>query len=89
MAEQLVEEVLKMSAEGKTNNIWKSEFQSIAKKRIQRLVSEKSLSANPMMPQQVYPELTKALPKGSMVTIDAGVAPGLSYDRLFLKNLEP
>ena len=86
VAEQLVEEVLKMSAEGKTNNIWKSEFQSIAKKRIQRLVSEKSLSANPMMPQQVYPELTKALPKGSMVTIDAGVAPGLSYDRLFFEE---
>ena len=34
------------------------------------------------MPQQVYPELNRALPQDCMVTIDAGVAPGLSYDRL-------
>ena len=86
VAQQLIEEVLKMSVDGKTNNIWKSEFQSIAKKRIERLGAEKSLNANPMMPQQVYPELTKALPKGCMVTIDAGVAPGLSYDRIFFEE---
>ena len=34
------------------------------------------------MPQRVYPELNKALPRDCMVTIDAGVAQGLSYDRL-------
>jgi acetolactate synthase-1/2/3 large subunit/sulfoacetaldehyde acetyltransferase len=35
-----------------------------------------------MMPQRVYPELRKVLPRDCMVTLDAGVAPGLSYDRL-------
>ena len=36
----------------------------------------------PMMPQRVYPELRKVLPRDCMVTLDAGVAPGLAYDRL-------
>jgi acetolactate synthase-1/2/3 large subunit/sulfoacetaldehyde acetyltransferase len=35
-----------------------------------------------MMPQRVYPELRKVLPRDCMVTLDAGVAPGLTYDRL-------
>src|SRR2546422_5999623 len=35
-----------------------------------------------MMPQRVYPELRRVLPRDCMVTIDAGVAPGLAYDRL-------
>jgi len=82
VAQQIIEAVCEISSTGKTNNSWKSEFQSIARKRIQRLQSEITLSSDPMMPQQVFPELTKALPKGSMVTIDAGVAPGLSYDRI-------
>ena len=82
VAQQLIETVCEISSTGKTNNSWKSEFQSIARKRIQRLESERTLNSDPMMPQQVFPELTKALPKGSMVTIDAGVAPGLSYDRI-------
>ena len=86
VAQQLIEAVCDISADGKTNKVWKSEFQSIARKRIERLRSERALSADPMMPQQVYPELTRALPKGTMVTIDAGVAPGLSYDRIFFEE---
>ena len=86
VAQQLIEAVSVKAADGKANDAWKSEFQSIANKRIQRLESEKALSANPMMPQQVYPELAKALPKGAMVTIDAGVAPGLAYDRVFFEE---
>jgi len=86
VAQQLIEAVCDISADGKTNKVWKSEFQSIARKRIERLQSERALSADPMMPQQVYPELTRALPKGTMVTIDAGVAPGLSYDRIFFEE---
>ena len=35
-----------------------------------------------MMPQRVYPELRKVLPRDCMVTLDAGVSPGLTYDRL-------
>ncbi len=83
VAEQLIQAICDTSPDGKSNPVWKSEFQSMARRRIERLQSERALTADPMMPQQVYPELTKALPKGSMVTIDAGVAPGLSYDRIF------
>jgi len=86
VAQQIIEAVCEISSTGKTNNSWKSEFQSIARKRIQRLQSERTLNSDPMMPQQVFPELTKALPKGSMVTIDAGVAPGLSYDRISFED---
>ncbi len=35
-----------------------------------------------MMPQRVFPELRKVLPRDCMVTLDAGIAPGLTYDRL-------
>jgi hypothetical protein len=35
-----------------------------------------------MMPQRVYPERRKALPRDCMVTLDARVAPGLAYDHL-------
>ena len=83
VSEQLIQAVCHISPKGKNNPVWKSELQSIARRRIERLQSERALTADPMMPQQVYPELTKALPIGSMVTIDAGVAPGLSYDRIF------
>ena len=38
-----------------------------------------------MMPQRVFPELRKVLPRDCMVTIDAGVAPGLAYDRLYFE----
>ena len=86
VARQIIEAVRDISPSGKTNNVWKSEFQSIARKRIKRLESERTLKDEPMMPQQVFPELAKSMPKGSMVTIDAGVAPGLSYDRIFFEE---
>ena len=86
VAEQLIQAVCDISPKGKSNPVWKSEFQSIARRRIERLQSERALTADPMMPQQVYPELTKALPKGSMITIDAGVAPGRSYDRIVFEE---
>ena len=46
-----------------------------------RLETELALTGDPMMPQRVYPELRKVLPRDCMVTLDAGVAPGLTYDR--------
>ncbi len=61
---------------------WRSEIEGLAKKRKARLAEEESLQGDPMMPQRVYPELRKVLPKDCMVTLDAGVAPGLTYDRL-------
>ena len=86
VARQIIEAVRDISPSGKTNNAWKSEFQSIARNRLKRLESERTLKDEPMMPQQVFPELAKSMPKGSMVTIDAGVAPGLSYDRIFFEE---
>ena len=86
VAQQIIEAVRELSPDGKINNKWRSEFQSIAQKRIKRLESERALVDEPMMPQQVFPELAKSMPKGSMVTIDAGVAPGLAYDRIFFEE---
>jgi acetolactate synthase-1/2/3 large subunit/sulfoacetaldehyde acetyltransferase len=64
------------------NPAWRSEIEALAKKRRARLEQEQSLEGEPMMPQRVYPELRKVLPRECMVTLDAGVAPGLTYDRL-------
>ena len=86
VAHQIIEAVRELSPDGKSNNKWRSEFQSIAQKRIKRLESERALVDEPMMPQQVFPELAKSMPKGSMVTIGAGVAPGLAYDRIFFEE---
>ena len=86
VAQQIIEAVRELSPDGKSNNKWRSEFQSIAQKRIKRLESERALVDEPMMPQQVFPELAKSMPKGSMVTIDAGVGPGLAYDRIFFEE---
>jgi acetolactate synthase-1/2/3 large subunit/sulfoacetaldehyde acetyltransferase len=55
---------------------------ALAARRRARLQSELTLTGEPMMPQRVYPELRKVLPRDCMVTVDAGVAPGLAYDRL-------
>ena len=82
VGEQLLEALRKNSPEGTELPEWKAEFQGLAEKRRARLAEELGMSADPMMPQQVYPELNKVLPRDCMVTIDAGVAPGLSYDRL-------
>ena len=85
VAQQIIEAVRELSPDGKSNNKWRSEFQSIAQKRIKRLESERALVDEPMMPQQVFPELAKSMPKGSMVTIDAGVA--VSYTHLTLPTI--
>src|SRR5262245_11357186 len=61
---------------------WKNEIAALKAKRKARLEAEQALPGDPMMPQRVYPELRKALPKDCMVTLDAGIAPGLTYDRL-------
>ena len=65
-----------------TNAAWRREVEELAAKRRARLETETSLSGDPMMPQRVFPELNKVLPRDCMVTLDAGIAPGLAYDRL-------
>jgi thiamine pyrophosphate-dependent acetolactate synthase large subunit-like protein len=61
---------------------WRAEIAALKARRKTRLEAEHTLAGDPMMPQRVYPELRKALTPDCMVTVDAGVAPGLTYDRL-------
>ena len=82
VAEQLIRALREKHPQGRQNPAWRSEITTLATRRRQRLEAELTLSGDPMMPQRVYPELRKALPRDCMVTLDAGVAPGLAYDRL-------
>lgn len=64
---------------------WLAEIAQYKAKRRARLAAEADLASAPgeaMKPKRVYPEINKALPKNCMVTIDAGVSPGLAYDRI-------
>jgi thiamine pyrophosphate-dependent acetolactate synthase large subunit-like protein len=82
VAQQLLRSLRQQFPEGRPNPPWRGEVEALAARRQARLRAEIELSGEPMMPQRVYPELQKALPPDCMVTIDAGVAPGLGYDRL-------
>ena len=82
VAEQLIRGVRDVHPQGQPNPAWRNEIAALATRRRQRLEKELTLTGDPMMPQRVYPELRKALPRDCMVTLDAGVAPGLAYDRL-------
>src|SRR2546426_451055 len=82
VAESLLAALREASPQGRPNPAWRSEIAALAARRQARLAAELSLTGEPMMPQRVYPELRKALPRDCMVTLDAGVAPGPPYDRL-------
>jgi thiamine pyrophosphate-dependent acetolactate synthase large subunit-like protein len=82
VAQQLLRALRTQFPEGRPNPTWRGEAEALAASRQARLRAEVELKGEPMMPQRVYPELLKALPRDCMVTIDAGVAPGLGYDRL-------
>ena len=76
------EQLIRALGEARPKPAWRNEIAALAARRKRRLDAELSLTGDPMMPQRVYPELRKALPRDCMVTLDAGVAPGLAYDRL-------
>jgi acetolactate synthase-1/2/3 large subunit/sulfoacetaldehyde acetyltransferase len=82
VAESLLAALREAHPQGRPNAAWRSEIAALAARRQARLAAELSLTGEPMMPQRVYPELRKVLPRDCMVTLDAGVAPGLAYDRL-------
>jgi thiamine pyrophosphate-dependent acetolactate synthase large subunit-like protein len=82
VAQQLLRALRQQFPEGRPNPAWRRTIEDLAGRRRARLQQEWTLTGTPMMPQRVYPELLKALPRDCMVTIDAGVAPGLGYDRL-------
>jgi acetolactate synthase-1/2/3 large subunit/sulfoacetaldehyde acetyltransferase len=82
VAQQLLQAIRQQRPEGCVHSVWRQEIAVLASRRRARLQAEADLSGHPMMPQRVYPELHKVLPRDCMVTLDAGVAPGLAYDRL-------
>src|SRR2546427_707425 len=86
VAEQLLRAVRDTYPQGRPKGAWRSEVAALAARRQARLQGELSLTGTPMMPQRVYPELRRVLPRDCMVTIDAGVAPGLAYDRLHFET---
>ncbi len=82
VAQQLLRALRQQFPEGRPNPAWRQTIEDLAGRRRARLQQELTLTGTPMMPQRVYPELLKVLPRDCMITIDAGVAPGLGYDRL-------
>jgi thiamine pyrophosphate-dependent acetolactate synthase large subunit-like protein len=82
VAQQLLAAVRAAQPQARTRSAWRAEIESLRVRRAKRLEAEGTLKGDPMMPQLVYPQLSKVLPRDCMVTVDAGVAPGLAYDRL-------
>ena len=82
VAQQLLRALREEFPEGRPNPEWRASTESLAQQRRTRLDAEKDIPGDPMMPQRVYPELSKVLPPDCMVTLDAGVSAGLAYDRL-------
>lgn len=83
VAQQLLNALRAAHPEAQSRPQWRQETERLAAQRRERLQSELTQSGEPdMWPQQVYPELRKVLPPNCMVTVDAGVAQGLAYDRL-------
>jgi len=82
VAQQLLQALRQMHPQGCPHPAWRAEVEALAARRQARLQADLTLSGEPMMPQRVYPELRRALPRDCMVTIDAGISPGLAYDRL-------
>ncbi|MDE2937522.1 MAG: thiamine pyrophosphate-binding protein [Chloroflexota bacterium] len=82
VAQQLSDALGQQFPEGRANPEWTAEITELKNRRRARLEAEAQLGGDPMMPQRVFSELNKVLPRDCMVTIDAGIAPGLSYDRI-------
>ena len=82
VGQQLIKHITSTAPKGNNLPEWKETFTNLAQSRLNRLKDEENISENPIMPQQVFPEFNKVFPEDAMITIDAGVAPGLSYDRL-------
>ena len=82
VARQLSAALSEQFPEGRANPDWTGEVAALKSRRQARLEAEAKVAGEPMMPQRVYSELVKVLPRDCMVTIDAGIAPGMSYDRI-------
>src|SRR5262249_30442565 len=81
VAEQLLRAVRDIAPQGHPKAAWRSEVVALSARRQARLQAELSLTGTPMMPQRVYPELRRVLPRHCMGTMAGGVARGLAYAR--------
>ncbi len=86
VAQQLLGALRQQRPDAKRTAAWRKEIESLTARRKARLATELELKGDPMMPQRVFPELNKALPRDCMVTLDAGVAAGLAYQRLHFEQ---
>jgi acetolactate synthase-1/2/3 large subunit/sulfoacetaldehyde acetyltransferase len=83
VAQQILQVVRSQHPQGISRPTWQREIEALAAQRRDRLQAElEQRGGDVMMPQEAYPEFRKALPPDCMVTVDAGVAQGLAYDRL-------
>src|SRR5262245_4238202 len=71
VAEQLLAALREAYPQGRPNAAWRGEVAALAARRQARLAAELSLTAEPIMPQRVFPELCKVLPIATMVQLDA------------------
>jgi len=79
---QILNALRRMHPDGRANPGWRADIEALIARRRARLEAEREISGTPVMPQRVFAELRKVLPRDCMVTIDAGSAPGLAYDRI-------
>ena len=82
VAQQLLRAIREEFPEGRPNPEWRATIEELAAQRRSRIESERELGGDPVMPQRVYSELARVMPRDCMVTIDAGVSAGLAYDRV-------
>jgi acetolactate synthase-1/2/3 large subunit/sulfoacetaldehyde acetyltransferase len=82
VALQLIEALGRGRETPPSRTAWRAQIAELKEKRQARLRAEAQTTGDPMLPQRVYPELNKVMPRDCMITIDAGVCPGLGYDRL-------
>ena len=82
VALQLIEVLGKGRDTPPSRTAWRAQIAELKERRQARLKAELQLTGDPMRAERVYPELNKVMPRDCMVTIDAGVSPGLGYDRL-------
>jgi len=82
VGQQLLSALRHLKADAGRNASWRAEIEALIARRRARLEAEGGIGGDPIMPQRVYAELNKVLPPDCMVSIDAGAAPGLAYDRI-------
>ena len=82
VGQQLLAALRRLDASASRDANWRAEIEALIARRRKRLEAERDIGGDRIMPQRVYAELNKVLPSDCMVTVDAGSAPGLAYDRL-------